>query len=116
MLPSSAYDFVSVDPAGGSTAKAATTMKDAMSSVPTRGRHPRATAIRPAPTPTAATTAAPHMTNRIWFGSLSDTHHGGAPDVCTIAGTTIDGPAAETPIITISETAMQETEVQANTR
>src|SRR5579875_248439 len=117
MLPSMAYDWVSVVPAGGSTTKAATAMKEAASSGRTGGRAPRATASRPAPTPAAATTAAPHRVNSTKAsGSRSDSHHGGPPAACAIAGTLIDGPATDIAIIARSETVMQAAAVQTSPR
>src|SRR5215468_770087 len=118
MLPSMAYDWVSLLPAGGSSAKAATAMNEAAISGRTGGRAPRATAIRPAATPTAAMTAAPQSVNSTKSsGRPSDTHHGGPPaGVCRIAGTLIDGPATDTAIITRSETVMQAAAVQTSPR
>src|SRR6516165_4858522 len=118
MLPSIAYDCVSLLPAGGSTVKTATAMNEAASSGRTGGRAPRATAIRPAATPTAAMTAAPQRVNSTKSsGRPSDTHHGGPPaGVCLIAGTLIDGPATDTAIITRSETVMQAAAVQTSPR
>src|SRR6516165_3604795 len=117
MLPSMAYDCASLLPAGGSTVKAATAMNEAASSARTGGRAPRATAIRPAATPTAAMTAAPHRVNSTKSsGRPTDTHHGGPPVVCRITGTLIDGPATDTAIITRSETVMQAAAVQTSPR
>src|SRR5215831_4025017 len=118
MLPSMAYDCASVLPAAGSTVKAATAMNEAASSGRTGGRAPRAMAIRPAATPTAAMTAALHRVNSTKSpGRPSDTHHGGPPaGVCRMAGTLIDGPATDTAIITRSETVMQAAAVQTSPR
>src|SRR6516165_3589419 len=117
MLPSIAYDCVSLLPAGGSTVKTATAMNEAASSGRTGGRAPRATAIRPAATPTAAMTAVPQRVNSTKSsGRPSDTHHGGPPEVCRITGTLIDGPATDTAIITRSETVMQAAAVQTSAR
>src|SRR5262249_55647825 len=109
MLPSMAYDCVSELPARGRTAKAGKASDQAAIGGRPGGRAPRATAIRPAATPTAAMTAAPHRVNSTKSsGRPSDTHHGGLPaGVCRIAGTLIDGPATDTAIITRSETVMQ---------
>jgi hypothetical protein len=49
--------------------------------------------------------------------SPRDTHQGGAPPgACAIAGTVIDGPAADTAIMTRSDTVMQEAAVQTSPR
>src|SRR5215472_1657444 len=118
MLPSIAYDCASLLPAGGSTVNTATAMKEAAISGRTGGRAPRATAIRPAATPTAAMTAAPQRVNSTKSsGRPTDTHHGGPPaGVCLIAGTLMDGPATDTAIITRSETVMQAAAVQTSPR
>ena len=117
MLPSIAYDWVSVVPAGGSTMNTAATMNETMTSVRARGREPRATASSPAPTPTAATMAAAHRLNRATsLGRPRYTHHGGPPAVCGIAGTLTDGPATDIAIITRSETVMQAVAVQTSPR
>src|SRR5215470_16030036 len=118
MLPSMAYDCASLLPAGGSTVNTATAMKEAAISGRTGGRAPRATAIRPAATPAAAMTAAPHKVNSTKSsGRPSDTHHGGPPaGVCRIAGTLMEGPATDIAIITRSETVMQAAAVQTSPR
>jgi hypothetical protein len=79
---------------------------------------PRDTASKPAPTPIAPTAAAPHAVKSTQgFDRPSDTHQGGAPPgACAIAGTTMDGPATDMPIITRSETVMQAAAVQASPR
>ena len=117
MLPSIAYDCASELPAGGSTMKTAMAIKETASSGLTRGRAPRATASRPAPTPTAATIAAPHSVKSTKSsGRPSETHQGGPPDVCAIAGSLIEGPAMAMAIIQRSETEMQAAAVQTRPR
>ena len=117
MLPSIAYDWVSVVPAGARTVNAAMAMNEAASSGFTGGRAPRATASRPAPTPTAARIAAAQSVNSTKSsGRPSDAHQGGPPDVCAISGTLIEGPATAMPIITRSETVMQAAAVQTSPR
>src|SRR5215469_8953799 len=88
MLPSIAYDCASELPAGASTVKTAMAMNETASRGLTDGRAPRATASRPAPTPMVATIAAAHSVNRTKSsGRWSESHQGGPPDVCAIAGT-----------------------------
>src|SRR5487761_1097695 len=116
MLPSMAYDWVSVLPAGAITVKTAIAMNEAASRGFTGGRAPRATATRPSPIPAAAAIAAPHRLNSTKsFGRPSDTHQGGAPSaVCAIPGTLMEGPATAIAIITRSETVMQAAAVQTS--
>src|SRR5580704_2112244 len=118
MFPSMAYDWVSVVPAAGRNVKMAMTMNETASSGRTGTRAPRETASRPAPTPIAPTTAAPHARNSaIGRPSRSENHQGGAPPgACVIAGTTMDGPATDTKNITRSETVMQAAAVQTSHR
>src|ERR1700722_8700617 len=118
MLPSMAYDCVSVVPAAGRNVKMAITMNETASSGRTGTRAPRETASRPAPTPMAPTTAAPQDRNSAsGRPSPSEIHHGGAPPgACAIVGTTMDGPATEIKNITRSETVMQAAAVQTSLR
>src|SRR3984957_12595545 len=118
MLPSMAYDCVSVVPAAGRNVKIAITMNETASGGRIGTRAPRKTAIRPAPTPIAPSTAAPHDRNSAsGLPSPSETHHGGAPSAeCAIVGTTMDGPATDTKNITRSETVMQAAAVQTSPR
>src|ERR1700677_2052320 len=109
MLPSMAYDWVSVVPAAGRNTKMAMATNETASSGRTGARAPRETARRPAPTPIAPSTAAPHERNSaVGRPSPSENHQGGAPSgAWAIGGTTMDGPATDTKNITRSETVMQ---------
>src|SRR3984885_3319620 len=118
MLPSMAYDCVSVVPAPGRNVKMAITRNETASNGRTGTRAPRETASRPAPTPIVPATAAPHERNRaVGLPSRSEIHQGGAPSgAWAIAGTTIDGPPTDKKNITRSETVMQAAAVQTSPR
>src|SRR6202021_3588249 len=92
MLPAVADGCVAVVPAAGRNVKMAITMNETASSGRIGSRAPRETASRPAPTPIAPATAAPHERNRaVGLPTRSEIHPGGAPPGAgAIAGTTME--------------------------
>jgi hypothetical protein len=118
MLPSMAYDCVSVLPAGGRNVSTATAMNEPASNGLTGKRAPRESASRPAPTPIAPIAAAPQaVKSTSGRGAPRYTHQGGAPSgACAIAGTTMEGPMADIANISSSETVMQTAAVHTSPR
>ena len=93
-------------------------MNETASSGRTGTRAPRETASRPAPTPIAPTTAAPHDRNSVsGLPSPSEIHQGGAPSGRVRHRRHHDGwPGDGQKNITRSETVMQAAAVQTSPR